>query len=145
MDINEVTLQTLWDNGLQMLVFYQHPAVLQQHFQLWPGNAIQAPWYNKTKTSELLRAVVDGLADRAVRYSSVFYVTQGILTPDNACILANMGCTLKSCLCSKVAGPLVELIQQQKAGVGGINVIIMDFVEMADFVTNVVRLNFRLC
>jgi hypothetical protein len=144
MSVSDVTLQMLWEHGLQLIVFYHQPAIAEQHFQLWPGSMVPAPWHNETGVEELLAGVDKGLNERSVRYSDVFHVTQGVLTPDNGCIMKNLTGTLKNSMVVKVATPLVEWLRRQKAGVGGINIVISDFVEMADFIPTVVRLNFSL-
>jgi len=145
MDVSSVTLQMLWENGLQLIVFYHHQSPLvEEHFQLWPGSLLAAPWHNKTSVTELLDAVARGIEDRCNRYSAFFHVTQGILTPDNGCIMSNFAGSLKSSMCSKLAGPFVDWIRRQRAGIAGVNIVTMDFVEMAEFVPSVIRLNLRL-
>lgn len=144
MTVSEVTLQMLWEHGLQLIVFFHQPAAVEQQFQLWPGCLIPAPWHNKTCVEDLMPAVDRGLNERTVRYSDVFHVTQGILTPDNGCIMRNLGGTLKNYMAAKVAPPIIDWLRRQKAGRKGINIVAIDFVEMADFASTVIRLNFNL-
>ena len=144
MDVSSVTLQMLWENGLQLIVFYHHHPLVEQHFQLWPGSLLPAPFHNMTAVPELLVAVAKGIEDRCTKYSDVFHVTQGILTPDNGCIMSNLTGSLKSSLCSKLANPFVDWVRRQRSGVSGVNIVTMDFIEMSEFVPCVVRLNFNL-
>jgi hypothetical protein len=143
MDMSSVNLATLWQSGLQLLVFYQAD-ILQDYFQLWPATSIPAPWHNTTNTSRLLAAIDRELVQRSAALSKTFHVTQGILTPDTLFIMGHVAKCLKNTLCLDVEKPLMDWLKKQKAGSGGVNIVSVDFVELAGYIETVIGLNYTL-
>uniref|UniRef100_A0A672JZV6 Phosphatidylinositol specific phospholipase C X domain containing 2 n=1 Tax=Sinocyclocheilus grahami TaxID=75366 RepID=A0A672JZV6_SINGR len=76
--VEEITLNYLWDNRYQVLVFYHHPSA-ESCPVMWPGCKIPAPWANTTDASKLIQFLETTLGERA-KYGS-FHVSQAILTP----------------------------------------------------------------
>ncbi|CAB1322287.1 unnamed protein product, partial [Coregonus sp. 'balchen'] len=59
----EVSLQYLWENEYQVLVFYHSPMALEVPF-LWPGQMMPAPWANTTDPDKLIQFLQASVADR---------------------------------------------------------------------------------
>ena len=138
LDLESVTLNTLWENKLQVIVFYQDPAA-KDNFMLWPGEKIPSPWPNVADVDQLMK-ILENNYTRG-RPKDTFYVTQGILTPDTSLILKNLLSTLEKCCSDKAAPQFVKWLSSKKAGPKGINVCIMDFVHLEDYIDTVIGLN----
>lgn len=149
-DARRVTLDRLWRDRHQVVAFYHHrchggddgddDAAMTSH-GFWPGDAIRSPWPNTTDVPKLLK-VLEGNLERG-RPESIFHVTQGVLTPDTGCIVRNLCTTLEEVLAHKVAPPFVKWLRARRAGRGGgINICILDFVELEGYVETVIRLNY---
>ncbi len=140
-DISAVTLQNLWKLNQQVLVCYHHP--LATHDMLvWPGDVIMSPWPNQTSSEKLLHILEKNYELGAV--SAAFYVTQGVLTPDVLFVIEHIESSLYASLCQKVAEPVVQwLTKKQAIGAGkrGINICILDYVQLAKYTDIVLALN----
>ena len=139
-DPAEVTLQNLWDQGKQVLVFY-HSQIVHRYPQLWPGEAIPSPWGNTVSQPTLLQFLEKNF--QRGRQANQFYVAQGVLTPDTKYVIEHLRSSLKSQLATKVAPPFVDWIKTKDAGISGINICIMDYVEMVEYVDAVIQLNYN--
>jgi hypothetical protein len=140
MDMSCLTLRTLWDTGLQLVVFYHDHDSVEQHFQLWPGSIIPAFWHNKQTVDQLVEAVD---AMRCKRPPTDFYVSQGVLTPDTWYIASHVGQNLRSNICDGTLQPFVDWLRRQTIGCHGVNIVTMDFVELTQFIPTVVALNYQ--
>jgi len=138
LDCESTSLQQLWENNLQVIIFY-HNDIIHNHMEFWPGSFIPSPWGNVYSTGKLLSFLEENY--QKGRPQDKFYVTQGILTPDAAYIMKHLMGTLQKDLADKVAAPLVQWLKTKKAGICGINVVIMDFIQLSDYVPSVIALN----
>ena len=138
LDMDSVTLETMWDSNLQAVVFYQNQYARDNH-QFWPGNYIPSPWPNVCDTTKML-AFLSQNYERG-RPKGTFYVTQGILTPDTGYVITHVMGSLRNSLCNKCSRPFVDWLKTKKAGANGINICIMDFVEDCDYIPTVIALN----
>lgn len=138
LDMASMTLETMWENGLQVVVFY-HQSLTDKNMMLWPGSVIPNPWPNTESLPKLLAFLEASYQNP--RPPNRFHVTQGILTPTAGYIMRHMTGSLQEVLAQKVAASMVEWIKSKKAGRHGINICILDFVEMADFIPTVIGLN----
>ena len=136
LDMESVTLQTMWDSQLQVLVFYHY--TIDNH-QFWPGNLIPSPWPNVCDTQKMLAFLEKNY--EAGRSASTFYVCQGILTPDTGYVIKHVMSSLKHAVSDKCGKPFVDWLKTKKAGQNGINICIMDFVEEFDYIATVIALN----
>ena len=136
--MESVTLETLWESNLQVIVFYHSEFATENH-QFWPGNYIPSPWPNVCNISKMLQFLSTNYARG--RPQGTFYVTQGILTADTGFLIKHFMSSLRNMLCGKVVKPFVDWLQAKKAGANGINICIMDFIEDNDYITTVIALN----
>ncbi|KAI7792584.1 PI-PLC X domain-containing protein 2 [Triplophysa rosa] len=136
--VEEITLNYLWENRYQVLVFYHHPSA-EGCPLMWPGSKIPAPWANTTDTSKLIQFLETTLGERA-QYGS-FHVSQAILTPRVKTIARGLVRGLRNYLVERNLPTIMMWVEAQKPGVNGVNIITSDFVELVDFANTVIRLN----
>jgi len=140
-DVNRVTLKFMSKHGFQLILFYQS-CIACGHPQLWPGCRISSPWPNSLQVQDLLEKLEENYEEG--RDISSFYVTQGVLTPTVGYVVRHAYTTLKDTLVRAAAKPFVEWLKSKTAGREGINVCIMDCVELENYITNVIQLNYSL-
>lgn len=138
LDMESVNLKTLWENKLQVLAFYQNEAA-SDNFLFWPGSKIPSPWPNVADATQMCKFLEQNYQKK--RDMDAFYVTQGILTPNKDTILGNIMGSLKAILSEKCDVSFVQWLKGKKAGSNGINVCIMDFVELSDYIPTILSLN----
>ncbi|KAK9953238.1 hypothetical protein ABG768_017247 [Culter alburnus] len=136
--VEEITLNYLWENRYQVLVFYHHPSA-EGCPVMWPGSKIPAPWANTTDTTKLIQFLETTLGERA-KYGS-FHVSQAILTPRVKTIAKGLVRGLRNYLVEKNLPTIMTWVEAQKPGIDGVNIITSDFVELVDFASTVISLN----
>ncbi|XP_048851269.1 PI-PLC X domain-containing protein 2-like isoform X1 [Brienomyrus brachyistius] len=136
--VEEITLDFLWRNGYQVIVFYHHPWAEKRPF-LWPGSKIPAPWANTADAYKLIQFLETTLGERA-EYGS-FHVSQAILTPRVKTIIWGLIQGLRDHLVERNLPTIMTWVEAQKPGINGVNIITSDFVELVDFASTVIRLN----
>ncbi|XP_029434708.1 PI-PLC X domain-containing protein 2 isoform X2 [Rhinatrema bivittatum] len=119
--VENVTLQSLWKKGVQVLVFY-HSGLSRECAFLWPGRTMPAPWANTTSVQELLRFLESALSERSKL--STFHVSQAILTPRLHTVLRGFKAGLKDTLvhrteCSHVGDVSSALEYHRANGASG--------------------------
>ncbi|XP_688423.2 PI-PLC X domain-containing protein 2 isoform X1 [Danio rerio] len=136
--VEEITLNYLWENRYQVLVFYHHPSA-EGCPVMWPGSKIPAPWANTTDTTKLIQFLETTLGERA-KYGS-FHVSQAILTPRVKTIARGLVQGLRNYLVERNLPTIMTWVEAQKPGKDGVNIITSDFVELVDFANTVIKLN----
>lgn len=138
LNVTSTTLEMLWANGLQVIVFYNDCSV-EDNLQFWPGKMIPAPWYDTPDQNNLMQKLSEGKNHALPR--DTFHVTQGVLTPTATSIFQNLQGSLES-ETKKLAPKLLQWIK----GVNShwpqqpLNIYTADFVDI-DFVKTVISLN----
>ena len=140
-DVESTTLDMMWENNLQVIIFY-HDDIIKEHLQFWPGDLIPSPWADKTEVSKLMKFLEKNYKEG--RPTDKFYITQGICTPDSYYVIAHFATDLKNAMAKKVAPPYVSWLKTRQAGYQGVNICILDFVEMSDYIPSVLELNRQL-
>ena len=140
-DMKEVTLKFMSERGYRLIVFYQDN-IACDHPQLWGKCRISSPWPNTPDVHVLLKTLTENFTKS--REISKFYVTQGVLTLTEEYVIANLLKTLKETLARDAAKPFVEWLKSKTAGREGINICIMDSVELENYVASVIQLNYSL-
>lgn len=138
LDMDSVTLEMMWESGLQVIVLYQNQ-VVRDNMMFWPNMSIIAPWANTTSAHDLITFLEQSY--KANRSPSQFHVVQGILTPGAGTIMAHLNSSLHNVFADKVAPRVVMWLKDKCAGLQGINICFIDFVEKADFIPTVLSLN----
>uniref|UniRef100_A0A8C2IA01 Phosphatidylinositol-specific phospholipase C, X domain containing 2 n=1 Tax=Cyprinus carpio TaxID=7962 RepID=A0A8C2IA01_CYPCA len=136
--VEDITLNYLWENRYQVLVFYHHPTA-ESCPVIWPGSKIPAPWANTTDATKLIQFLETTLGERA-KYGS-FHVSQAILTPRVKTIARGLVRGLRNYLVEKNLPTIMTWVEAQKPGIDGVNIITSDFVELVDFANTVIKLN----
>uniref|UniRef100_A0AAR5PJL2 Phosphatidylinositol-specific phospholipase C X domain-containing protein n=1 Tax=Dendroctonus ponderosae TaxID=77166 RepID=A0AAR5PJL2_DENPD len=139
-----LTLENLVAASKQVLVVYRDSTTQSANTDyLWPSSSFPTPWYDTTNSTYLLSSLDTGLSKRS---SSVGYISQLLLTPGVDFIIEHVLSTLKEQCAVKFESKRMEWIAEQTAGTGGVNVVIVDFVDLADneFSKTVINLNLYL-
>ncbi|XP_069483301.1 PI-PLC X domain-containing protein 3 isoform X1 [Ambystoma mexicanum] len=164
----EVSLQYLWEKDYQILVFYHSPVALEVSF-LWPGQMMPAPWANTTDTEKLIQFLQASITER--RRKGTFFISQVVLTPKASTVVKGVASGLREtiterrllwgirfalshfCTCihglearsrSRALPAMMHWVRTQKPGESGINIITADFVELGEFISTVIKLNYLL-
>ncbi|XP_056290721.1 PI-PLC X domain-containing protein 2 isoform X2 [Pseudoliparis swirei] len=136
--VESITLDFLWQNKYQVIVFYHHPSA--QHIPvMWPGNKIPAPWANTTRPKKLTQFLETTLQQRAKQGS--FHVSQAILTPKSKTVAKGLVWGLRSYLVERNLPTIMSWVEAQRPGQEGVNIITSDFVDLTDFANIVIKLN----
>lgn len=78
----DLSLTRLWDQGQQVIVFYQCDFAKIRP-ELWPASVIRAPWANTCDVTKLMSFLEEAYEYRHQGpMADIFYVCQGVLTPD---------------------------------------------------------------
>ncbi|XP_060075650.1 PI-PLC X domain-containing protein 3-like [Ylistrum balloti] len=141
-DMESVTLDMMWEHNLQVLIFYQND-VVKEHLTFWPGTTIRAPWANTPNIPDLMSFLDNQY--KTGRIDNVFYVWQGVLTPGVATVIANFSSSLKDTLAKKLAPFFVSWLKDKKTGSHGISICGMDFIELGNYVSTLIELNYSAC
>lgn len=130
---------------------------------LWPSASYPTPWYDTTNTTYLISSLDESLTDRS---NNIGYISQLVLTPSVDYIIEHVLSMVKWCTKINyrivnyflVVGTLkqkcavefnderIEWISRQVPGNNGVNVIIVDFIDLDDdiFSKTVINLNLNL-
>lgn len=135
-NIFQVTLEHIWSQKQQVLVFYHDSDTTARHHFLWPASNITSPWPNLSNENDLLRYLNDRLW--LGRNNDIFYVTQAVLTPDADFILTHYEGSLKQDM--SLSSRFLSWLQSKHSGYDGINVFIMDFINES-YTASVIELN----
>lgn len=138
--LRDVSLRFMWQNGYQLIVFY-HQCIGHRFQFLWPGCHMQSPWPNTDDVCQLLDTLEKNYENR--RSEENFYVTQGILTPGTTFILTHLYSTLKETLAQTAVVPFLNWIKGKAIGRNGLNICIIDSVELSGFTKAVVDMNYH--
>lgn len=137
LDMDSVTLSMMWESGLQVIVFYQNNFI-RDNMMFWPASSIKAPWANTADIHDLMTFLDSRF--KSGRPLDEFHVTQGVITPGTGMIMSHLNSSLQA-MTEKVAPRIVVWLKDKKIGSQGINICMIDFVEKADFISNVISLN----
>lgn len=100
---DKLTLSNLWQNNKQVIAFYQSDSA-KEHGELWPQLAIRSPWPNTCDLSKMISYLEENYRTRHQMPSptNMFYVCQGVLTPDFPYMVSHFMGNLKTDLAEKV-------------------------------------------
>ncbi|KAI1278739.1 PI-PLC X domain-containing protein 3 [Halotydeus destructor] len=136
-----ITLEQMWKSKYQVFIFYPKESPVKSNF-LWPASYIPNPWANTTSTDFLSRFLTERLDQRM---SDRFFVTQGVLTPDDEFVKRHLFSSLYRRLVIPCNLTLDKWLDDKRAGPLGPNVVMSDFVEWNNFKIprKVVGLNYK--
>jgi len=140
--ISEITLQSLWQKGQQVWIFFFSGSISQ--YDVWSSTQIISPWAKTADDNRLINFLEANY--HAGRVTSTHYVHQGVMTINAGSVILNLFGGLRSFV-KKGSQKYVNWLKGKalaKPGqrpVIGINICIMDFIEEFDYVNTVLRLN----
>nr|XP_025872508.1 PI-PLC X domain-containing protein 3 [Vulpes vulpes] len=135
----EVSLTYLWEKDYQVLVFYHSPVALEVPF-LWPGQMMPAPWANTTDPEKLIQFLQASITER--RKKGSFFISQVVLTPKASTVVKGVASGLRETITERALPAMMQWVRTQKPGESGINIVTADFVELGDFISTVIKLNY---
>jgi len=137
-NVEDITLEMMWKNGYQILLFYCDDAFSQSLTNIWSGQSIPSPYPATCNPQQLIDYLEDDY--NKPRPKNVFHVTQGILTPDITEILKNLRGSLVE-LGRKAMDAFFPWILAKTRGCENINVVISDFISENYYVSKILHLN----
>lgn len=139
---SEPTLDQLNADKKQIFLFYPSESSVRSQY-LWPPKYLPNPWANTTKTQYLLRFLNHRVHQREC---DRFFVTQGVLTPDDSFVRRHLLSSLQKRLVQPCNQTLCEWLKDQRAGPKGPNIVMTDFVEWNNFQIPkcVIQMNYTL-
>ena len=140
--IKNPSLDLLESEKHQVFLFYPGESRVQSPY-LWPSEYLPNPWANTTKIQILKRFLTHHVHHRS---QDRFFVTQGVLTPDDSFVKRYLYSSLYSrCVvpCNKT---LCDWLEDQSAGPKGPNIVMIDFVEWNDYQIpkSVILMNYKM-
>lgn len=141
LDIDSTTLDIMWENKLQVLVFHKEDEV-KPDFRFWSKELMLRPWPRIAKVDDLIKFLEQKYRDRC---HEKFHVTQGVLSPNESFIICHLSSSLKDETGLQVAEPFVAWLKGKRAGEKGINICMMDYVELDNYIPTVLALNQSVC
>uniref|UniRef100_A0A8C1YMU7 Phosphatidylinositol-specific phospholipase C, X domain containing 3 n=1 Tax=Cyprinus carpio TaxID=7962 RepID=A0A8C1YMU7_CYPCA len=137
----EVSLKYLWEKEYQVLVFYHNPMALEVP-SLWPGQMMACPWASTTDPEKLTQFLQVTVKDR--RRKGTFFVSQVVLTPKASTVMKGVTSGLRETITERALPGMMQWIRSQRPGESGVNIITADFVELGEFISAVITLNYYL-
>ncbi|XP_066140338.1 PI-PLC X domain-containing protein 3-like isoform X1 [Euwallacea fornicatus] len=127
----------------QLIVIYRSDAARFGQPLLWPSASFPTPWADTMDPNTLFNYLDEAIANRTDQAS---LITQCILTPSLSDIIGNIFTSLKQKLAIDFEDQRTGWISKQIPGRKGVNIIIGDFVDLADnlFTKAVINLNLKL-
>ncbi|KRZ79883.1 PI-PLC X domain-containing protein 3 [Trichinella papuae] len=144
LSLNQVTVDFAQQHGFQLLLFYQQKLAEQFSF-IWPSSYIASPWANTNNVQHLWQYTEHILTSRdQILPNGGFFVTQCILTPTWWNIVRHFKKSLRTVMAAKTTEQAVSWLKKNNVLLMPfLNIVIVDFVELFDFCTTVIQLNFH--
>lgn len=139
-DAKNLSISQLNSLGYQVILFFPCDTYVSDF--IWPASHLPNPWANTTKPSVLFKFLDSHIN---ARNPSKFYVTQGVLTPDDAFVTKNLLSSLKKSLAVKANRLIDRWLKGKTWGPKGPNIVMTDFIELDDYqvVRTVIAMNLR--
>lgn len=141
-NLYHITLRWMRENGYQVIVIYRNNAARGQP-KFWPTEYFPTPWPNTTSVDSMIQFVESGMSSRP---KTTGFVSQCILTPDNALVIRHPCGNLESKCGIPCNRAIIPWLEKQSPGEKGINIVIADFINMYNFPYSktIIQLNAKL-
>lgn len=141
-DGTNVTLQEMWAKGEKVIIFYHDTGVIDAYPCFWPKDLICSPWPNTADINRLMEFLEDEYKKPSCP-KDVFKVTQAILTPQTSTLEHNLIGNLEDFGAKKCNSRVTEWLKKlpDSKYCDKFNIIIVDFVEIGDFIPTVISFN----
>ncbi|WAR25498.1 PLCX2-like protein [Mya arenaria] len=137
--IENLTLSTMWENGLQVIVIY-HNKMARDFCQLWPGNdCIFSPWPHTTSVTKMVAFLEQ---TTSTCKPMMFHVAQCVLPPDTCFIMSHLTGGIKGDLAKNANPAALAWLKTKKRGPKGVNIAMADYMQMDDFTRKVIEMNY---
>ena len=114
--------------------------MVEENCQFWPTASIQSPWARTTDVPKLKQYIETKFKDE--KPTDLFIAWQWVITPDAMSILQNVVGSVRN-IAEKVMPVLIEWLGDKKGVDHGVNICIADFVDLLDFPSKVISLNYK--
>ena len=143
-DGTNVTLQEMWAKGEKVIILYHDKGVIDAYPCFWPGDLICSPWPNTADINHLMEFLENEYKKPSCP-KDVFKVTQAILTPQTSTLKHNLIGNLEDFGAKKVNSRVTEWLKElpDSKYCDKFNIIIVDFVEIGDFIPTVISFNYN--
>ena len=136
------TIGDFWKNQQNVIVFYDEADMAAKHSDLCSENQIDSPWPNVT-TADALKSALE--ANLKAKPNGIVYVTQGIITEDGEIIAEGLipfsgNPSSMEELASTITPEVVSWLPGWQSDYG-LNVVICDWYQKADYISTVVGFN----
>ncbi|XP_063387031.1 PI-PLC X domain-containing protein 3 [Cydia fagiglandana] len=146
LDLRSVTLNSLNRLNQQVIVVYRNESVYTTT-EFWQPQMLPSPWPQQDKVSGLLRFL-----EYIRRHPGTGFVHQAVLTPTPSFIVLRWTSNLRAKCAAPVVKEVLPVLAELapgppgRAGGAPLNVVIADFVDMADavFPRTIINLNNKL-
>ena len=136
-----LTLRNMWQASMQVIIFYHDDDKIHNLPHFWPGSSIPSSWEHSSNTYRIINFLNKNL--KAGRPSNGFHVSECVCKPNTSFVEHRIESSLKEAVAKPSAFPFISWIKRQHTGdANGVNIVIMDFVEQRDFITDVIQLNY---
>ena len=147
--LKDYVIKEIWNKNISIIIFLHNNLSQKKTMEGGYRMEIKSPFdYNKfTQTSSWLHFLDLNYENRRLRHdkdSRSFYVTQGIMQPHwMEVVVAGISgsASLRVWVSEHATLKITHWLQGKKIGVGGINIVIGDFIESHHFVDSVLQLN----
>ncbi|KAF2883348.1 hypothetical protein ILUMI_22850 [Ignelater luminosus] len=139
-NMQHLTLEYFSKFRYQVIIVYRSDMARFQQPNLWPSASFPSPWPQTVSKRELITKLDEGIAGRP---NNTSFISQFVLTPTNWFVTKHLFSTLRKQCAKPLTKVIQNWIQKQKVGVGGVNIIICDFIDINDyeFTKEIVSLN----
>ena len=114
--------------------------IVGENCQFWPTTSICAPWARTTDVPKLKQYIETKFKDE--KPADLFIAWQWVITPDAMSILQNVVGSIRD-IAGKVMPVVIEWLDDKRAGDQGVNICTADFVDLLDFPSKVISLNYK--
>lgn len=135
--VSKLTLEQMAQDGKQVIVFYKGPCKAPEIWKVVTRASILSPWPNTTDPGQCIEYLKAEFAKPPV---ADFLVCQGVLTPTEGTIAANLCGNLRK-FNSTLSPLLMPWLQDTP---DQLNIVLADFVDEADFINTVLNRNSKL-
>ena len=138
-DFRNVTLSSLWKNRHQVIIIYRNHEMPDLYPFIWSVLLVNSQWPDVASAETLVACLEEGSERR--RNEMQLFVSQAALTPSMGFMIKHFGSSYRERCAKKASKPISEWLLSKTPGDHHLNICITDFIEMENFVANVIRLN----
>lgn len=138
-NVRGVTLRNMWATAKQIIIFYPKEHTYG-YTSVWPNDCVDY-CISEDQTAKQMIQKLDTRHQHG-RPPHVFFCWFGVMTPNNAFLIANLEGTLKEKLSKPALRAIMNWIRDKDVRYNEMNIVVADFVDLYNFCTEVIQVNF---